>query len=912
MSAPAAPPDAGRSGAMPAVVASKLMPPASTDTNLVRPHLVNAMLAAHAARLVLVRAPAGFGKTTLMQQYVAACDGQRRATVWLRLDEADNDLPRFVAHLGAGLRTLSPAGDLSAGFDERLAASVIETVASLRTPFAILLDDFETIQSTSVLNFVQLLLDALPPNGTLVIASRATPAIGLGRIRARGQLLEIHPAELRFSLREATEFIRDKCALPLRDSEIATLHRCTEGWATAIFLATLSLRQRDDYARFVATFSGTNTQLAEYLAEDILGRQSESCRTFLIETSILTQLSAPLCDAVTGRDDSAAMLDLLERSNLFLFPLDSDRREYRYHSLFASFLQNRLRVQEPARVAQLHAAAARWYLDAGRPVPAIDHLLQAGRQDDAIAQIARCADTLLGDGRVRLLARWFDQVRDRLPGADPRVRLGDAWTLLLNRRYDEAVNAVQRIVDDSAANGARDALLLQAETLRCVLYAMTDRIDACCRTGLPHLARISPDDTFQYCMLTNSLAYGLTAAHRYDEARDVLARAAANGRSQGAAFLRSVSDCIDSIIDLVHGRLGGALARLRSAQRSWSERPGEVTGGRAAAGVALALALYEADELDESGRLVVDTLPFAKMNGPVDSMTSCHVLSARIALAHGDRDLWQRRLVELEALGVQVGSQRAICSAWLERARVATLDGALDAAAQALHSAELHGGWEQDDLAGYANEVDLPSIARWRLQIARGNDASTCAALADAIAAAAARQRYWRALKLRLLRAMALDRIGEHDAAFDELTDALRCASHEGMRRTFVDEGERLAALLQRWATRHQTAAASLGIAPHFLARLLERTSGATPAQDAPLQAATAHAERVPDADMLTPRELDVLRMLAIGHRNRVIAEKLFVSEFTVKSHLRRISAKLGAQSRTEAVAIARARGLIE
>src|SRR6218665_2012819 len=292
-------------------------------------------------------------------------------------------------------------------------------------------------------------------------------------------------------------------------------------------------------------------------------------------------------------------------------------------------------------------------------------------------------------------------------------------------------------------------------------------------------------------------------------------------------------------------------------------------------------------------------------------MTICHVLSARVALIHGDRDLWQRRLVELEELGRQVGLQRVICSAWLDRPGVSTLDGAFDAADQALNIADLHGAWERDDLIGYANEVDLPSIARWRLQIARGNDRAVCAALADVIVDATARQRYWRAIKLHLVRAMGLDRVGEHDAAFDELTDALPLASHEGFFRTFLDEGERLSALLQRWATRHRSAAASLGIAQQFLSALLERIDAA--ARNAqPSHAAAPSAKHAADAEALTPRELDVLRMLAMGHRNRVLAEKLFVSEFTVKSHLRRISAKLDAQSRTEAVAIGRARGLIE
>ncbi|WP_235844737.1 LuxR C-terminal-related transcriptional regulator [Cupriavidus agavae] len=287
-------------------------------------------------------------------------------------------------------------------------------------------------------------------------------------------------------------------------------------------------------------------------------------------------------------------------------------------------------------------------------------------------------------------------------------------------------------------------------------------------------------------------------------------------------------------------------------------------------------------------------------------MTTCHILSARIALARGDRDLWQRRLLELEELGGQMPSPRAVCSAWLERARVATLDGALDAAAQALRAAEQHGAWEALDDAGYGNEVDIPAVARWRLDIARGQHRTASVALAGAIAVAVAQQRHWRLLKLRLLHAMALDGAAQADTALDTLTDALRLASHEGLVRSFLDEGPALVVLLQRWQQARGAASQAHGVAPGFVPGLLARMgAGATAAAPPPT---------TPDAgpDALTLRERDVVQMLSHGHRNRAIAEKLFVSELTVKSHLRRISAKLGAQSRTEVVAIARQRGLLD
>ncbi|WER49102.1 LuxR C-terminal-related transcriptional regulator [Cupriavidus sp. WKF15] len=898
---------------LPGLVASKLVPPASGPATLARPQLVQGMLDASAARLILIRAAAGFGKTTLMQQYAAQCAARQRGTAWLRVDGGDNDLQRFLVHLDAGLQALHgkrkaarPPAPASEPAGPWLAHRIIEQVAGAVLPLSILLDDFEAVQSASVLNFVQQLIEAMPPCGTLVIASRVTPEIGLGRIRARGHLLEIHPAQLRFTLEEATALIRERCHLPLRDNEIATLHRCTEGWATAIYLATLSLQTRTDHAAFVASFSGTNLELAEYLAEDILAQQTEACRTFLLETSVLGQLSAPLCDAVTGRQDSRAMIDYLERANLLLFPLDGDRTWYRYHQLFASFLQHRLDLQQPGRATALHRAAAHWYLEQNRPVPAVDHLLQDGLHEEALPEIARHADALLNAGRVRLLVRWLDQIPPQALARYPRLRLARAWALLLNRRYPDAQQAIESIqaeLDDSAAS---QRLAVEAETIRCVLLVMTDQVEACRQASMGQINRLGPEDLFQSCILANSLAYSLICTHRYDDARGVLSRAIQRGADERSVFMRSIADCLEGIIDLVQGRLGNALARFHTAStRTWDDARGDITGDKPAIDTSWALALYENDALDEMARLLADALPYTKANGPPDSVIGCHVMSARLALLRGDKEQWLRVLAELEQLGQQVNAERSVCSAWLERARVATLEGRLEAAEQALRAVDLYGGWEALDTAGHASDIDRPSIARRRLEIAQGQHAQALAALDAAIAAATAQQRYWRLIKLRILRAAALDGLARHDEALQEITEALRLASHEGFLRTFLDEGDRVAALVRNWASAHQAHAASLGIAPQFVTRLLGKLPGASPGHDAePALVAGL-------SDSLTARELEVLQMLSAGLRNRAIAERLFLSELTVKSHLRKINTKLGAQNRTEAVAIGRARGLI-
>ncbi|MEG1626434.1 LuxR C-terminal-related transcriptional regulator [Pseudomonas sp.] len=892
------------------VLQAKLSAPIAAPSHLVRAHLLDTMDSVANARLILVRAAAGFGKTTLLLQYRESCLAGGRSVQWLNLDKADNDIQRLINHLLTGIRELSKGDalevDTPACFNaaEQL-QELLERVSSFVKPFSIVLDEFEAIENPSVLDFIQRLMDALPPCGVLVIASRTTPDIGLGRIRARGQLVEINPAALRFSLEEATRFIRDKRQLTLRDNEIATLFRCTEGWITAIYLASLSLQGRTDPAAFVASFSGSNLELAQYLAEDILARQSEDCRLFLMQTSILDQLNAPLCDAVSGRNDSQAMIEHLERSNLFIFPLDNDHQCFRYHSLFASYLKDALNRQFPGRAVTLHHAAAQWYFEAERPIPGIEHLLQAGATAEAASRLAIYAGQLMAEARSRLLLSWLDRIPATYLELHPNLNIAYAWALALHRRYRDALKIVEQL-EARADEDTRKLFKLEARTIRCMVLAITDQVDACYVAGLEHIDQIPLDEVFQYGVVTNSLAFSMLVTGRHEEARRLFSRAFKRSSPDRVTYLTTVTDCIEGVLDLTQGRLGNALARLQAAaQRQWVDNRSSAFGGKTSLNITLSLALYESDALEEAEHNLAEALPHAKDGSPPDSLISSHVLLARIAYLKGERDTWLRYLAELEQIGRQSGSDRVVCSSWLERARVATLENRLDVAAQALRSANLISSWERPGLIFHGSDVDLPSIARLRLQIAQGGCVDAAAQLQDAIVQANHRQQYRRKLKLRLLLAMALDGAGQPEEGFAHLTKALRFASHEGFLRTFLDEGSRLAELLQRWAVSYQARASSLGIETRFLTTLLQRAGNLG-------DSSSASPGDSDTRESLTTREIQVIQLLAAGLRNRAIAQKMFLSEFTVKSHLRNINAKLGAQGRTEAVAIARAKGLLD
>lgn len=830
-------------------------------------------------RLLLVCAPAGFGKTTFLRQYHQQCLAEGRDVLWCNLDATDNDLGRFLRVFGEHLGTLWQLSRAPASVDELLAC-----VAGRERSFTLILDEFETIRSPALQELVQRLLDTLPAQGTLAIGSRSVPDLNLGRLRARGQVQEIGQEALRFSLEETRRYIRERCALALGDADIALLADRTEGWITALYLATLSLRWQDDTSAFIESFSGSNLELAEYLTEDLLLRQDEQTRRFLLETSVLESLCAPLCDSVTGRDDSQAQLDRLLQTNLFLLPLDNRQHWFRYHPLFASFLRDVLDQSQPGRAPELHARAALWYQREGRHEQALDQLFAAGEMEQAANLLAIHARTWMLAGHARLLLPWLERLQESTFDRLPELGLIYIWALIHARRLADA----QRLI-------ARPGLAGLAAIARVQWLALSDRMEEAYAVGLAQLDALSGEgDDPSYVQVAYYLSYCMICTGRFDEARAMLAQV-----PRQSGYLRNGADSLESLLDLCQGQLDSALSRLRATEQA-NILLGENTTTSMQS--ILALLLYERDELAEAETRLQSVLPQIKEMSTLDALISSHVLLARMADRRGERDTWMRHLAQLEQFGHQTGSRRTLCSAWLERARLATLEGRFDTARHALRSAEQLGDWDQPGVLFYGNEVDTPFIARQRLGIAQGDD-QPVTALREALERARQSHRLRRALKLQLLLAMALDCSGAPRAALDELTGALRFASHLGFTRSFLDEGAPMGALLERWAVTLHGQEQALGILPGFVAGLQGRLASPAPVMD---------VEADDTQSGLTVRELQVVRLLALGYRNREIAEKMFLSELTVKSHLRRINAKLGAQGRTEAVAIARNRGLLD
>ena len=891
-----------------ALLTSKLNPPSAHLAQVPRKAVCDLVCADSGARLALVRAPAGFGKTTAMAQCVARFEEQGVASAWLTLDDADNDVARFLACTEAAVCDISGEDVRPAsghGGEARLspgeaALTIVSRLTEQRVPFALFLDDFERIQDRAVVSLVREIIEHLPTRGRLVIGTRTLPDLGLGRLRARGQLLEVDTERLRFSLDETFDFLVDRRQIPLSQDDLSRIHRKTEGWGAALWLASLALDRQDNPGDFVDRFSGAHQPLADYLAEDVLLRQPPHMQDFLLRTSILRHLSPPLCDALVPGIDSHRVLQELEASNLFLVPLAGEDRTYRYHSLFADFLRGRLSRDRPDEVPELHRDAANWYEEQGRPVPAIDHALEGAAYTQAIRLLCRHARDLLVQGRMRLLTRWLDSMPDAHLLDHPSLRVIHVWALCFTRGPQEAYE----VLEATGLEQSTDPLIqANVAAIRPQLLGIMDCFEDAHAAGLSALERLPGPDPFADSALVNAMANAFSVLGQEEQARSLLDRArhADGGRDNG--FNVMYSECIDGIIDLRAGRLRQAGARFRLGLAA-SRRTSSLgySSGNAWAGVLHAGTAYEANELEQAARLLHVYVPLARDVGLPDHMILGDVMLVRIAFAEGDVDRAFGILVGLEHAGHVRGLPRVVASARLERSRLLLLQNRAEAARTELHRADDREVWERvNRLHLLANDLEYFALARLRWEALAGNPRAASHELETELAAASAEGRYRRALKLRLLLAVASNRCGETAYATKLMRAILREAAAEGYQRLILDEGPEAGQLVIRLRDDDQQGAGrSDPIVAEAMQRLLDGfgadVTEAAPAGEVPINL----------VEPLTRKEIHTLQLLADGYSNSAMAEKMFVSDSTVRTHLRNINAKLGAESRTQAVAIAR------
>ncbi|MDQ3637743.1 MAG: LuxR C-terminal-related transcriptional regulator [Actinomycetota bacterium] len=874
------------------ILATKLYVPPPQPRAVLRSRLLERLNDGPHRKLTLISAPAGFGKTTLVSEWIAGCG---RPSAWLSLDGGDNDPTRFLAYLVAALQTI--AADIGVEVlvalqsprpppTESILTALLNELTAIEDDLVLVLDDYHVIDARPVDDALAFLIEHLPPRMHLVIATREDPHLPLARLRARDQLGELRAADLRFAPSEAAEFLNRAMGLDLSKEDVAALETRTEGWIAGLQLAAISMQGRKDATSFIESFTGSHHFVLDYLVEEVLQRQPESVQAFLLRTSILERLCGPLCDAVL-LDPSASgqeTLEYIERANLFLVPLDDERRWYRYHHLFADLLRQRLQQGAASStgdavgdVTDLHRLASVWFEDHGLEVEAFQHAAAAHDVERAERLIEGEGVPLYFRGTVAPVLKWLESLPKTVLDARPSLWVMYASVLLLvdHTAVEQKLLAAEAALHGTEPDDRTRDLVGRIASMRATLAVIRHDAETIITQSRRALEYLHPDNL----PVRTATTWTLGHAHQLQGDRAAASRAYAEVISTGKSFGDSVYT-IAATINL--GQLQEADNQLPLAARTY-ERVLQLAGDppqpiACEACLGLARIAYQWNDLDAAEQHGQQFIQLTRQMGSVDSFASYDVFQARLKLAQGDVASAVAILTKAEEFVRQHNFVFRMPD--VAAAQVLTLlrRGNLAAAARL---AETH---------------DLP-VSRARVHLAQGDATAALAALAPWRRQAEAKGWEDERLGVMVLQAVALQAHGEKDEAAQLLGDALALAEPGGFIRIFVDEGIPMARLLSE--------AAAHGIMPDYTGKLLavfeaEEQKGEDRSYSPPARLAQ------PLTEPLSQRELEVLRLIAQGLSNREISERLFLAVDTIKGHNRRIFGKLMVQRRTEAVAKAK------
>ena len=888
-----------------------------------RPRLSERLDRGIASTVMLVSAPAGFGKTTLLTEWLAAgpaAPADQRAAAWLSLDRGDNVPVSFWTYVIAALRTVaSGVGESALALLHARQPPPIETVltellndlGALPGAIVLVLDDYHVVDAREVQDGMAFLLDHLPAGLHVVIASRTDPALPLARWRARGELVEIRAAELRFTPDEAATYLGETMGLTLTAQEVTVLEARTEGWIAALQLAALSMQGREDLAGFIAGFAGDDRYVVDYLLEEVLQRQPDRVRAFLLQTCILGRLSGPLCDAVTGQGSGKAMLEALDRGNLFLVPLDDRRQWYRYHHLFADVLQARLLDEQPDQVADLHRRASAWFQRSGEQSVAIGHALAAGDFERA-ADLVEQALTAMSQTRQEATVRgWLEVIPDEVIRVRPVLSLGLAWALLSVGEFDgvedrlrDAERWLAAAEDTGVGSPASPAEMVVVneeeyrrlpgtiETYRAALaLARGDQLGA-----IRHARRaldLAPEGEHRWRAAASGLiGLAFWGSGNLEAGHAAYAECAAGLRRAG--HIADIFGCAIAMADIriTQGRLGAAMHTYERALQGAAEQDGPVLRGTADMYVGMSEVYLERDDVQAATQQLLTSQELGEHTGLPQNRYRWRAAMARVRQAEGDLGGALDLLSEAERwyVGDFFPNVRPVAAV---KARAWVAQGTLG---EALGWAREQGLSADDDLS-YLREFEHITLARILLarsaeERAEHSVREVTRLLERLLLAAEEGGRTGRVIEILVLQALAHQLRRDIPAASGALARALTLAEPEGYVRVFIDEGLPLAALLR--------AAAKQGTTRAYARRLLATMSGPRPGR--PVAQALI--------DPLSERELDVLRLLGTELNGPAIARELMVSLSTVRTHTKNIYAKLAVTNRRAAVRRAAELGL--
>lgn len=891
---------------------TKLYLPSGRPHLVARPRLIARLNEGLTRPLTLLSAPPGFGKTTLLSEWVAQ---DKLPVAWLVLDADDNDPVRFWSYFIAALQQVDAAigssslallqlpraaatesmlkalvNEIDALPDDHVTEFIPSEIQGLRAGFILVLDDYHVIETPAVHQQLSFLLDHLSPHMHLVISTRADPPLQLARLRARDQLIELRESDLRFTRAEAVQFLNETMSLSLTSEQIAALETHTEGWIAGLQLAALSLRGREDLSGFVRAFTGSHRFVFDYLTDEVFARQTEIIQSFLIQTSILERLNASLCNALTGHADSQAMLEELERSNLFLTALDDERRWYRYHQLFADVLRHRLAEKSPTALVDLHLRASEWFESEGLVTEAVNHALAAHDWERAAWLIENASESLRQRREIATLTNWIQALPDSVRRSHPALCLSYARALVDVARYADAetfiLGAEHWLEGNAQVNDTRvDSFRGKAVALRAQFANTRSEFTQAIELAQRAEQLLPPDDVSWRSWVSLILASALRFTSNWLRANETF--------QEAAALNESIGDYANALFALSSRGEGlEAVGKLRQAAqqfeevlrlaRVWRIPNAPVTGY---ALVGLGRVRYEWNELETALHDVQTGLERGQQAGIMDVLLRGYHALARIRQAQGDIDGALAALDEADAVAEKMGVAQVKdwisalrAQAWLARGET---EAALDWASH---------------FVGQMQEAVFPSvqIALAKVWLSQRETDKALPLLDHALQSTQAVGRLGNAIHILAVQAIVYHARGEPEQAFAKLEHAVELAEPEGYVRVFADEGAPMARLMRRMSTRSP--------ASEYVRRLLDALG-----ESANIDLPIAHNLIVP----LSQRELEVLRLIVEGATNKEIAHELVLTVNTVKRHISNIFGKLHVSNRAQAIARARELNLL-